>query len=161
MRYLPSLLFVLLIFIGCSNQNEAAYSTDSKSKNTYDVNEVVVSFEQTACFGTCPVHKMEIYGRGNAKYHGDRNVKFEGDFIANVSPKQLAEIIDKANAINFFELEAEYTAPVTDLPTSIIYIKDGNKKHQVKAYAEYPKELADYIKYLYEVSQKIDWQKNQ
>lgn len=161
MGHLPSLLFVLLVFIGCTNQNEAAYSTDSKSRDTLDVNEIVVSFEQTACFGTCPVHKMEIFGNGNAKYHGDRNVKFAGDFIAHVSPKQLAEIIDRANAINFFELKAEYTAPVTDLPTSIIYIRDGKKKHQVKAYAEYPKELADFIKYLYEVSQNIDWQENQ
>jgi len=161
MRHLPSLLFVLLVFIGCTNQNEAAYSTDSKSRDTLDVNEIVVSFEQTACFGTCPFHKMEIFASGNAKYHGDRNVKFEGDFMAHVSPKQLAEIMDRANAINFFELKEEYTAPVTDLPTSIIYIRDGKKKHQVKAYAEYPKELADFIKYLYEVSQNIDWQENQ
>ena len=156
-----SLLLVLLVFIGCTNQNEAAYSTDSKPKNANEVNEIVVSFEQTACFGTCPVHKMEIYGSGHAKYHGDRNVKFEGDFIALVSPKQLAEIIDKANAISFFDLKAEYTAPVTDLPTSIIYIRDGKKKHRVKAYAEYPEELANFIKYLHEVSQNIDWQKNQ
>lgn len=158
MKTLPSLLIILLFIVGCTSQKETAEVKSANKKS--DVNEMVISFEQTACFGSCPVHKMVIFERANATYHGDRNVKFEGDFIGSFSPKKMKEIIAKANAINFFDLEAEYTAPMTDLPTTIIYIRDGNKKHQVTAYAEYPKELGDFIAYLYEVSQNVNWSKN-
>jgi hypothetical protein len=159
MKSLSSLLVILLVFVGCSSQNQVTDSISSKTEKS-GVNNIIVSFEQTACYGTCPVHKMVIFERGNASYHGDRNTKFSGDYIGSISPEKLKAIMNMANEINFFALEAKYTAPMTDLPTTVIYIQNGNEKHQVTAYAEYPKELSDFIEFLFNISQEVDWHKN-
>jgi hypothetical protein len=153
---------ILLLVTSCNSQKEVVSVPTPPNPKTPELSSklVVVSFEQTACYGTCPVHKMNIFGNGFATYKGGRNVKQTGDLIGNISKEKLQEILAKANELNFYELEEEYTANMTDLPTTIILINDGTKKHKVVAYANYPDNLKVFITYLFEITQNTNWSSN-
>ena len=161
--YITSFWAILLLLVtSCNSQKEVVSvpSPPTPSKSELSSKLMVVSFEQTACYGTCPVHKMKIFGQGFATYKGGRNVKQTGDLIGHITPEKLNEILAKAIELNFFELEAEYTANITDLPTTIISINDGTNKHTVRAYANYPDNLKAFITYLFEVTQDTKWSSN-
>jgi hypothetical protein len=161
------LMVIILLFTGCKTQKEGTIvHSDSPTTTTPAQVELskellVISFEQTACYGTCPVHKMEIFGKGFATYHGKKHVAKTGDYIGSFTPKQLTEILTKANEIGFFEMQDEYTANMTDLPTTVIYINNGNQKKKVVAYTNYPDELKEFITYLYGISQNTTWTGNE
>ena len=161
--YITSFWAILLLLVtSCNPQKEVVSvpTPPSPSKSELSSKLVVVSFEQTACYGSCPVHKMNIFGQGFATYKGDRNVKQTGELIGNISIEKLNEILAKAKELKFFELDAEYTANMTDLPTTIISINDGTNKNTVVAYANYPDNLKMFIAYLFEVSQDTKWSGN-
>jgi len=160
---ITSLWAILILFVtGCTSQKEVVETPTPPFHPTVklDAKTLTISFEQTACFGTCPVHKMEVFGSGYATYHGDRNVANEGEFIATLSNEQLLQIIAKANTLNFFDLKESYKAKMTDLPTTIIYINDGTRKHKVTAYGNYPDNLKAFITYLFDFSQNVKWGSN-
>ena len=52
-----SVLFMFLINISCNTVSE-----NTKEK----LNQLAISLEKTACFGTCPVFKIKIYNNGDA-----------------------------------------------------------------------------------------------
>ena len=152
---------IFLLFATSCNTSKQATETktaNTDSKTESQANQPIISFEQTACFGTCPVHKMEIFKNGTAVYLANRNVKTKGKFKITLPKNQVQQILDKAQELNFFELKDEYTANMTDLPTTIIYINDGKNQHKVVAYTGYPENLKEFIKYLYEFTQSVEWE---
>lgn len=165
--YLWAIVFILL---GCKSTTSIPAESNSNISSKNDSTEVstdklenylAISFQQTACFGSCPVHKLNIFSSGYGNYHGDRNVRNKGDYRADFTKRQIQEIINKADSLNFFDLEDKYSANVTDLPTTIIYINDGKRKKKVVAYANYPANLKTLITYLYDFSQSVDWQEEE
>lgn len=157
---ITSVWAILVLFLSaCSTQRKVVEVPTSPTPITNPLakDQLAISFEQTACLGTCPVHKMEVFGQGYATYHGGRNVKNQGDFIASFTPEQMKSIFEKANELSFFELQDEYKANMTDLPTTIIYLNDGTQKKKVIAYYGYPDNLKEFITYLYEITEKTKW----
>ena len=153
-------VILILMITSCNTKKTTTSSTASEAKSTIETkaNLPVISFEQTACFGTCPVHKMEVFADGSATYTAGRNVKLKGKFSVNLPKEQIQAIFLKANELHFFDLEKEYTAKMTDLPTTIIYINDGDKSHNVIAYTGYPENLKEFIQYLFNFTQKTEWE---
>ena len=160
-----NLVFVLalsLSVIGCNSSKKASSDTEVKSEvieaDTTE-NLVLVSFEQTGCFGTCPVHKMVIFQDGSAFYAAERHTKLQGAFTYKFSVEETENIVNKAKELGFFEMEKEYTSPITDLPTTTIFIQLGEHAHQVIAYSSYPENTQKLIEYLYGISQSTEWEK--
>ena len=156
---------VSLTAFGCNQTKSVSeVPTDENTESTSSDNQVtpndslLVSFEQSGCFGTCPIHKMYIYQNGSATYTGIRHTKLTGEFSGNFSSKEIDAIFSKAKELSFYETKKEYTSPITDLPTTKIYIHNGNNKHRVTAYADYPESIQLMIAYLFELSQSKDWQ---
>ena len=155
------LAFSLSIF-GCTSSKQTGtgeLGVKVSSDSTIVENPVAISFEQTACYGTCPIHKMIIYKDGTSFYAAERHTKITGAFTYNFSSTEIEEILNKAKGLKFFEAEKEYTSPITDLPTTIIYMQYGSKKHKVTAYTNYPENIQLLIEYLYDVTQTTKWVK--
>ncbi|MFT6801167.1 MAG: hypothetical protein ACJA2N_000333 [Salibacteraceae bacterium] len=160
MKYLTSVLLLSFTIIGCQSQKMASNDSDISSiLHSLTDSSIIISLEQTACYGTCPVHKIVVLKNGYASYHGERHVAQIGDYYATFTPEQIDLIYVKANQFHFFELEKEYTAPMTDLPTTLIFIATDSLKNAVSAYGEYPKNLEDFIAFLGQDLQKIVWTK--
>jgi hypothetical protein len=78
--------------------------------------DLVVSLERTACFGTCPVYQLTIYGDGRVVYDGKAFVAVQGQRTAQISPEQVQQLVKAIEAARFFSLSEKYTVDATDLP---------------------------------------------
>jgi len=121
------LLIVFSVLLSCSF-----------TKNTPKAEvELIITLQRTACFGTCPIYKIEIYSDGSGTYTGTRFVENIGITKFNLSETNLNLILSQAEAIGFSNMKDEYSEPISDLPTTFIQIK--NKK--IKDYVGAPKTL--------------------
>ena len=108
----------------------------TKKANTSEV-ELIISLQRTACFGTCPIYKIEILSDGSGIYTGTRFVENIGITKFSLSETQLNLILTQAEAIGFTNMQEEYSEPISDLPTTFIQIK--NKR--IRDYTGAPKTL--------------------
>ncbi len=132
------LLFLCLVFACGISKN----STEKKVKK--EKKELIISLQRTPCYGTCPIYKMEIFSDGSAFYHGERFVDKMGDYEFTVSKETINYILKKAVEINFFEMEDKYTAPISDLPKTITFIKNGKDQKRIIDYYGAPKTLKEF-----------------
>ena len=107
-----------------------------KKTDTSEI-ELIISLQRTACFGTCPIYKIEIYTDGSGTYTGTRFVENIGLTEFNLSEADLNLILSQAEAIGFANMEEEYSEPISDLPTTFIQIKDK----RIRDYTGAPKKL--------------------
>ena len=93
MRFISLAFFIFSIF-SCSHH---------KNINK----EIIVSLEQSACNGNCPVFKITFYSDGTGVYNGIMNTNL-GKRYFNYSISDLKEIIKISEKIKFSELENKY-----------------------------------------------------
>ena len=108
----------------------------TKKTNTSEI-ELIISLQRTACFGTCPIYKIEIFSDGSGIYTGTRFVENIGVTKFSLSETQLNLILTKAEAIGFTNMKEEYSEPISDLSTTFIQIKDK----KIRDYTGAPKTL--------------------
>ena len=108
----------------------------TKKANTSEI-ELIISLQRTACFGTCPIYKIEIFSDGSGIYTGTRFVENIGITKFSLSEPQLNLILTQAETIGFTNMEKEYSEPISDLPTTFIQIKDK----KIRDYTGAPKTL--------------------
>lgn len=131
------LLICLSLCIGCNS---------SKGSKGYRYSaEDVIEMERGACFGTCPVYDFKIDGLGRATFNGKTFVKLEGAFEKQFTAEETNELFDAFKKSDFWSYENEYTAPVTDLPTTWLsfYFMDRSKK--IRCYYDIPVRLVNLI----------------
>ena len=121
----------------------------TKKTDTSEI-ELIICLQRTACFGTCPIYKIEIYTDGSGTYTGTRFVKNIGVSEFQLEKSDVKNILEFANKIGFSKLKNEYSEPITDLPTTYITIK--NKK--IKDYTGAPKELKNLEELIDQLYQK-------
>ena len=108
----------------------------TKKANTLEI-ELIISLQRTACFGTCPIYKIEIFSDGSGIYTGTRFVENIGITEFTLSETQINIILTQAESINFTNMQKEYSEPISDLPTTFIQIKDK----RIRDYVGAPKTL--------------------
>ena len=90
---------------------------------------LLITLERTACFGACPMYTLTIYQDGSVEYAGTDFVTVKGDQTGKITPEQVQELVEAFKNADYFNLQNEYTAPVTDLPTTITsFTFEGNTK---------------------------------
>ncbi len=96
---------------------------------------VVISLERTACFGRCPIYRVEIRGDGLVSYEGVRFVAVTGKRYRRISPAAVSRLVAQFRAADFYSLQDSYRANVTDLPSKIVTISIGGRTKRVLDYA--------------------------
>ncbi len=90
----------------------------------------VLTFERTPCFGTCPGYKMDVYADGHVAYDGTRAVPLMGKKELTMPASAVATLLSQAKEAHFEKFEKRYARGTTDLPSTIISIRqpDGSLK---------------------------------
>ncbi len=104
----------ILLFLSCQTSNDLMHKNSEK----------IISLERTACFGSCPIYKIEIFTNGKGIYSGEKFVENLGVINFKISTKNIQEIINYAEEIGFFKMKDQYYEPISDLPTTITKIKE-------------------------------------
>ena len=153
-KLLLAIVFLALVAIpitGCT-------SAQSNASNNQDV---VITLERTACFGTCPVYSLTIRGDGTVVYDGKEFVEVKGTTETTISQDQVDQLISEFEKVDYFSLNDNYTErTITDAPTVITSIRLNGKIKTIKHYhgdLSAPEELAELEDRIDEIVNSAQW----
>ena len=97
-----------------------------------DLKAIRISFERTACLGSCPAYSVTVTGDGSVSYEGRYQVAFLGAHRGSVSAHNAVELLRLFEEADFFSLNDEYRMGFSDAATRTITIEiDGRRKSVV------------------------------
>lgn len=96
--------------------------------------DIRIQLERTVCFGTCPGYTVEIRGDGSVTYTGESYVAVGGVHHRSISPAAVAELLSLFREADFYSLDDEYVAMVTDNPSQIVTLSIGGQTKTVVDY---------------------------
>jgi len=100
-----------------------------------DINNVVITLERTACYGTCPVYNLTIHGNGTVVYEGKRFVNITGIRTITISDGEVRQLISEFETIDYFSLNDNYTQKIaTDMPSATTSISVNGKTKTISHY---------------------------
>lgn len=117
------------------------FFTTCVSKKELSERDIIITIKATACMGSCPVFRAEIYNSGYIFYEGIKFVDNIGLYTGKLSKKNLEELKIAFKEAGFFVLKDEYVEPWTDLPTVYLYYSDGKNHKKIKDYYGAPDKL--------------------
>ncbi|MFO1187005.1 MAG: DUF6438 domain-containing protein [Alphaproteobacteria bacterium] len=97
--------------------------------------DIEVSLTRTPCFGICPSYRVTLKGDGQVRYEGDCFVDVKGVKDYTVDAAAVEKLAKAFEAADFFNLQDEYRAQITDNPTQILSIRIGDRAKSLKDYA--------------------------
>ena len=103
----------------------------------------VITLERTVCYGPCPVYTLRIDSTGTVSYHGGTYVAAVGDRTGKIDPAKFQDLLQQFQKIGFFQLRDEYTAMITDMPTTFIGLTQDGKAKRIRDYYKAPPELTE------------------
>lgn len=96
----------------------------------------VITLERTACFGTCPVYTVSIFGDGKVVYNGGDFVEVKGEQTSEIPAETVTQMVDAFATAGYFEWQDAYDAmTVTDMPTITTSVTRDGETHTVVRYA--------------------------
>jgi hypothetical protein len=152
MRHFIWLLALSLSVLACAQQklprkNRAAtaVTTPTPSRET----EPVLVFQQTPCNRRCPTYTATIFADGRVEYNGQRYVPRLGKHTLSLPPATVAKLLGEARSLHFEQLQERYVGNTTDLPATIITVRQpGAAAKAVYAAEAIPEKLQGYINFL-------------
>jgi ankyrin repeat protein len=99
-----------------------------------DWDSVIIKLTRTGCFGTCPSYEVEVHGDGTVRYQGESYVAILGDHHCSVPEENVRELVKSFRETDYYSLQDEYVAGITDDPTYISSIQIDGKSKTVKDY---------------------------
>ncbi len=149
-------LSILLLFISPCNKPKTIASTTSQNEKI----KSAITFQETACFGKCPIFTMTIKGETNMiTYLGQQNVTKIGTFtktISNDSISKLDEVFDK---IHFFDLHDKDMGRIPDLPSIIITYSSNGKTKKIEESTNKSSSLRELESLLMTIADSEGWRK--
>lgn len=98
------------------------------------LDRVHISLERTGCYGSCPAYRVDIHGDGRVTYNGGRFVDVEGEHTYEISPSDVARLVESLRTKDLWSLRPAYRAGITDNPTYLLTMRMGDKEHQIEDY---------------------------
>ncbi|WP_210518657.1 DUF6438 domain-containing protein [Hymenobacter terricola] len=138
MRYLPLLLllsFFSFALPACAQKATTTQKTKTKKLSKKAVaaqaratNDAapVLTFERTPCFGTCPAYSMKVFADGRVAYEGRHAVPMMGPKELKLPASAVADMLHQTQEAHFDQFQASYLRGTTDLPSTIIGVKQPN-----------------------------------
>ena len=118
---------------------------------------VSIYFQQTACFGACPIHKMTIGTNGSIAYEGERFTKKLGSYSKQLDEKETKELFDLFEKQDWNGFKSEYPTNYSDLPSTVIRFKFKDTDKKVIITGEHPDNLDVLVQRLSQIAESDGW----
>jgi hypothetical protein len=100
-----------------------------------------ITLERSACFGACPVYTLTIDADGSVTFDGREHVRVKGHRTWRIPADAVSALAREMEQAGFFDMKNRYTAPVTDLPTTLVTLASNGRTKRISDYAGAPLEL--------------------
>ena len=115
-----------------SNNVEIANS-QNQSEGIPD--DLLITLERTACYGTCPIYKLIIKADGSILFEGERFTKTKGKAEGEISKEKVRKLIEEFKKVDYFNLNGKYDCyQMTDNPSAVTSIQINGKKKSIDHY---------------------------
>jgi hypothetical protein len=126
---------LLLLLASCNSSQKLSGTNEDFSKTT-------IVYEETPCFGECPIYTMTLDGATlNAVYKGKANTSKIGTYSKTISSDEYSKFMEAIEKANFTKLDNEYMGLAPDFPIRIITLTRDGKTKTVKNRSDAPPEL--------------------
>lgn len=150
MKHLIYLLALLTVLISaCQTTKQTAVKS----------NEVVIKLSKSPGRSINPSYSLELYPDGKAVLNGRKNMEQLGNHSKNIGSERVDLLIKAFEKAKFFDFEDEYTAMITDLPTTYITYTSKGVSKRIRDYHGAPEELKALEKLLEDIVAEGNWQK--
>jgi hypothetical protein len=105
----------------------------------------------------CPAYWLTIYDDGTVVYIGHHTVTSLGLHTAQISRREVNQLLNEITRSGFFSLDNEYKSAITDLPTFTVSIRMGVRAKTVVHYGLAPRRLFDLEYKIDEVANSAQW----
>lgn len=123
--------------------------------------KVHIRLERTACFGSCPIYSVDVYGDGRVVYKGEEYVDVTGEHAYRIPQQRVAALVESLRAKDIWSLRKRYRALITDQPSYLLTLDFGDRSQQLTDYAGrmvgMPKSVSDFEDEIDEVSGATGW----
>jgi PKD repeat protein len=123
--------------------------------------ELIITLERTACFGTCPVYSLKINGDGSVIYAGVDFVQTRGIQETTISMDAVEQLLTEFEKADYFSLNDSYTSfGVSDMPSVNTSISMGGKTKAIKHYLgdlSAPEQLTELENKIDEIVNSAQW----
>jgi hypothetical protein len=99
-----------------------------------DLSNVEIQLERTECYGWCPNYSVIIKGDGRVRYTGRSFVVTVGEREGTLPEATIRELVERFERARFFELRDKYSQSVTDLPSTWLTLRIGDRTKKVENY---------------------------
>jgi hypothetical protein len=96
--------------------------------------KVSITLERTMCYGRCPVYSVTLSTVSGITFNGYKVVAAEGKHAAAIDPAAIRTLAARFITADFYSMNHEYRANVTDNPTYTLSITIDSKKKEVSDY---------------------------
>jgi hypothetical protein len=157
---------LLLALFACKGKKQNADSGNAESPKATagttaakpGAKDTALYYQRTACFGTCPIFRLTIFGDGRAEYYGENFTDLLGRYEARPHRDEIIKIIDMAERIGYRQFDDLYDEPlIMDLPSVITQVNtDGYRKGIFDRYNA-PKQLRSLYEVFDEFIANTEW----
>jgi len=154
------LKFNLIIVLTCLLAISLFSSSCKTAKKVEDLTEEDIKIEMAkgACYGKCPVYKIEIYEGGYTKYYGIRHAEKLGTYDKQLTPDKYKSLIKAFENSAFMTYEDFYETQVPDAPTVILtYTNKKLVSKSVKGKLNRPEGVKDLQVLIENVASSSGW----
>lgn len=121
------------LYIGYESTFEQVLSGTEAVPKYFDEQDFV-SLSRTACFGSCPVYTVKIFGSGRVEFNGERFTCAEGLALSQI-PRASAQRLLYAIVESGFTTLPDYDRQdATDAPGATVLLSLGSYSHRVYHY---------------------------
>lgn len=90
-----------------------------------------ISLERTACYGHCPIYKLDIFADGKVNYFGELFVRIEGFKSWQLSAESIEKLNEVIYKYDYFNIKEQMvTMMSSDSPSCITEIKMANGRER-------------------------------
>ncbi|MGB0388596.1 MAG: DUF4377 domain-containing protein [Ardenticatenaceae bacterium] len=114
----------------------ATFTLDvDNSASNIEESDVMITLERTACFGTCPIYTVTVYGDGRVEYEGTDYVDVTGAQSSNIGVGGVSQLVEAFAEAGYFEWNDAYTnIYVSDMPTVITSMTLEGQTKRIERY---------------------------
>lgn len=109
----------------------------------------ILTFQRGACLGSCPAYVLSVFADGRVAYEGQQNVAVLGKKEFRLARGVVNEMLRRTQEAHFFDLKELYSNGATDIPATIVAVRQPNGKLKtVTVEGDAPEALQNLLGYL-------------
>lgn len=123
----------------------------SSSRNNQIIDQELISYESSSCYGKCKVFILKINHNKTIEYQGLKNVEKIGKYTAKISVNDFNEIEKLISKVDLMNIDSVYTSKSTDLHLRILNLQWKNQNKKILLFDNVPFELKQIEKEIYKI----------